>query len=131
MLFSKYPYHNFSDYNLDWCVETVKALTPRVAELEDWRNEHEQEYQQLKRLYDNIINGNYPEKMVESLRNWISENAIDIIGELVKMVFFGLTDTGYFVAYIPESWNDIIFNTTGYDINLALQQDFGHLVLSY
>lgn len=46
-------------------------------------------------------------------------------------VYFGLTDDGYFVAYIPEAWSDIHFNTTGYDIDLPIQPEFGHLVLSY
>lgn len=52
------------------------------------------------------------------------------ISEAIKMVFFGLTDSGYFVAYIPDSWKDIKFNTTEYDIYLSNQPDFGHLVLS-
>lgn len=131
MLFSVYPYHNFSDYNLDWCIKTIKELTPRVAELEEWRSEHEEEYRELKQLYDNIIIGNFPESMVNSLKEWISRNAVDLIGELVKTVFFGLTDSGYFVAYIPESWNDIIFNTTEWDIDIEQMQEYGHLVLSY
>lgn len=53
------------------------------------------------------------------------------ISKAIKMVWFGLTLDGYFVAYIPSSWNEIIFNTTGYDINLAAQPEYGHLVLSY
>lgn len=46
-------------------------------------------------------------------------------------VYFGLTDDGYFCAYIPDAWNEIEFNTTGLDINLELQPEYGHLVLSY
>ena len=131
MLFSVYPYHNFSDYNLDWVIKTVKELTPRLAELEAWRNEHEDEYQELKQFYDDIIAGNFPDSMIESLKDWLSRNAIDLIGELVKMVFFGLTDSGYFVAYIPESWRDIVFNTTEYDLFISSFGEYGHLVLSY
>lgn len=131
MLFSKYPYHNFSDYNLDWVIEVVKTLTPKVAELQEWRNEHEAEYQQLKSLYDDIMRGNFPNSMIESLYNWLNDNASDIIGNVIKNVFFGLTDSGYFVAYIPDGWQEVIFNTTGYDITVDLMPEFGHLVLSY
>ena len=53
-----------------------------------------------------------------------------IISNAVKMVFFGLTDSGYFVAYIPESWDDITFATTGYDYPTT-EYNYGHLVLSY
>lgn len=64
------------------------------------------------------------------------EEAEKIIKEEIEkyiatMVFFGITDDGYFVAYIPESWKNITFNTTGLDINLDLQPEYGHLVLSY
>lgn len=49
----------------------------------------------------------------------------------MKTVYFGLTSDGYFVAYIPDTWSDIIFNTTEYDIFVELQPEFGHLVLSF
>ena len=49
---------------------------------------------------------------------------------MVKQVYFGLTDTGYFVAYIPESWNDIIFGTSGLD-DFPAGVDYGHLTLTY
>lgn len=50
---------------------------------------------------------------------------------IATMVFFGITDDGYFVAYIPENWDDITFNTTGLDIIIPIQPEYGHLVLSY
>ena len=78
-----------------------------------------------------IESGNLPEGMKAGIRQWMAANALDLVGELVKMVFFGLTDSGYFVAYIPESWDDITFNTTDYDINVPLMPEYGHLVLSY
>ena len=131
MLFSVYPYHNFSDYNLDWCINVVKELTPKVAELETWRSEHEKEYEELKKLYDDLNSGILPPTMYDSIIAWLNKNLIDIVGELVKHVFFGLTDSGHFVAYIPESWNDIIFNTSNYDITIPTFDVYGHLVLSY
>lgn len=131
MLFSVYPYHNFSDYNLDWCIKTVKELMNHVTDMEEWRSQYEAEYQELKQFYDDIVSGNFPDSMIEALKDWLSRNALDLIGELVKMVFFGLTDSGYFVAYIPESWQDIAFNTSEYDIFIPSFGEYGHLVLSY
>ena len=54
-----------------------------------------------------------------------------IVANAIKNVFFGLTMNGYFVAYIPESWEDITFETTGWDVDIASQPEYGHLVLSY
>lgn len=56
------------------------------------------------------------EKMIENL--------------LLKMIIVGINDEGYMVISIPQSWYDITFGTTGYDIIIP-GYDFGHLVLSY
>lgn len=50
---------------------------------------------------------------------------------LLKMIIVGLTDDGYIIFYIPESWDDITFNTTNYDISIPEYSEYGHLVLSY
>lgn len=54
----------------------------------------------------------------------------EIIAQYIKMVFFGLTEDGYFVAYIPDSWNEIIFSTSQYDDFTTLEPEYGHLILS-
>lgn len=50
---------------------------------------------------------------------------------LLKMIIVGINDNGYIVYYIPESWDDIQFNTTQLDIFIPDFTDYGHLVLSY
>lgn len=42
-------------------------------------------------------------------------------------VIFGLTNDGYFCAYIPPSWSEVEFDTI-YDFDDPL---YGHLVLKY
>lgn len=75
-------------------------------------------------------------KDLDTVQEWIDNYdtsfAESIIEEYIAtMVFFGLTDDGYFVAYIPESWDSISFETTGYDTNIDLMPEYGHLVLRY
>ncbi len=73
---------------------------------------------------------------LKTVQEWIDnfENTdylIDLVKEsLLKMIIVGINDEGYMVYYIPESWDDIVFNTTGYDITIV-DMDYGHLVLSY
>ena len=50
---------------------------------------------------------------------------------LATMIFVDISDAGYIVYHIPSGWDSITFNTTGLDIELALQSEYGHLVLSY
>jgi len=127
----KYPNVNDEILNLDWLLKNVKELIKVAESLTDWQSTHEAEYEQLKALYDAIMAGNFPDSIKDAFYNWCRLNIEDLVGQLVHNVFFEITDAGYFVANIPESWNDIIFNTTGLDINVDLQPEYGHLVLSY
>ena len=97
-----------------------------------------------KEIVDRIIDD---EEQIAGLRNdltvvqeWINsfnyEPLLKTVKEMVDKyvvagVYFGLTDDGHFVAYIPKTWNKIKFKTTGYDIFLDIQPEFGHLVLTY
>lgn len=69
------------------------------------------------------------------VQNWINNfdtsYAEKIIREyLATMIFVEISDSGYFMYYIPESWNDITFNTTELDIHID-DYEYGRLVLSY
>ena len=131
MLFAQYPYQNFSDYNLDWIIRRVKEYIGKVEAIEDWKDETQAVIDAINQLVIDINNGNFPEEMKKAITDFIKNNFYDIVGEMVKMVFFGLTDSGYFVAYIPESWEDIQFSTSEYDDSTPLQPEYGHLILSY
>lgn len=130
MSYFEFPHTRTYDSDLGWLIKTVKAINDAVESMEAWKTTHEAEYEQLKALYDAIMSGNFPPSVAEAFDKWMQKNGLDIIGEMVKMVFFGITDTGYFVAYIPEGWDDIIFNTTGFDISVP-GFDYGHLTLSF
>lgn len=129
-MFNQYPYINENDLNLDYILKKVKNLLDRVGSLESWRVIHEQEYEQLKQYYDDLVSGNLNPAIIAAINNWCREHIVDLVGELVHSVFFGVNDGGYFVAYIPESWNDIIFGTSGLD-DFPPGIDYGHLTLSY
>ena len=126
----EFPYTDPNLYNDDWLLSKMRELLAKMDELEAWKAEYEQAYEDFKKLVEDIEAGNFPESIREAFSKWMRENALDLVGELVKMVFFGITNDGYFVAYIPEGWDDIIFNTTGYDIAVA-GYDYGHLTLSF
>lgn len=59
------------------------------------------------------------------IEQWIADNMTWIIEKSIKMVFFGLTLDGYFVAYIPDSWEDIVFDTG----MVYGREDYGRLIL--
>lgn len=131
MFIHKYNYTDFHELNIDWLIEETKVLLTEVDNLISWKDTHEDEYEQLKELYDQIISGDFPDSVKQAFYDWMIENAADIVGNMVNMVIFNITDDGYFVAYIPESWDEIQFGTTGLDTYSDIQPEYGHLVLSY
>lgn len=125
--FKQYPYLNLTDLNLDYVLSHLKEFMQLVDSLKDWQAQHEKEYEELKKLYDDIITGNFPPAMYNTLHDWVVTNAASIIGDMIKAVHFGLTNDGYFCAFIPDNWSDIQFDTiTDFDDPL-----YGHLVLMY
>ena len=76
----------------------------------------------LKEYIDSLI-GSY-EKLCQK---WVDDNLERVIDDHIHTVFFGLTMDGYFVAYIPDSWEDITFDTGA----VYGTSEYGRLMLYY
>lgn len=76
---------------------------------------------------EKVKNGEYVSLYINALASWIDNNLQELVGRVVKYVFFGLTDDGYFCAYIPNSWKFIDFDTI-IDTSSPL---YGHLLLQW
>lgn len=74
--------------------------------------------QALQQEVDRIQAGDYA---------WLRQ----IIEKAIKNVWFGLTEAGNFVAYVPESWQDVTFGVTKWDTAVPTVPEFGHLVVKY
>lgn len=128
----EYPYTDYDRANSDWILHRIKEIVTKIDDLEAWKTTHKEEYKELKDLYDDITSGVFPQSIIDGLNEWmINRGGLELIQSLVKGVYFGLTDDGYFIAYIPDTWNDITFKTTGYDYEDPIITDYGHLVLLY
>lgn len=64
-------------------------------------------YEELEKL----INGEYIETYVQALAKWIDNNLQVMVARIVKYVWFAIDEEGYFVAYIPDKWDFIDFDT--------------------
>lgn len=129
MSYFEFPHTRTYDSDLGWLIKHVGEYDEVIQALNDWIEENEPKLDDFETLYNMLLSGDLPLGVQKGIEKWMEIHAIDLVGKLVKMVLFGLTDDGYFVAYIPESWADIIFNTTGLDISVP-DVDYGHLVLS-
>lgn len=131
MAYFEFPHTRTYDTDLGWLIRQCKTNMDAIRVLQEWVANADDVIGDLQQLLDDVAAGNFPTEISNAIKNFIVNNFYDIVGDMAKMVFFGLTDSGYFVAYIPDGWDDITFNTTEYDITLALQPEYGHLVLSY
>ncbi len=130
MSFFEFPHTRTYDSDLGWLIKHVNSYDETIARLDEWIAENEPKLEDMETLYEALISGNLPEGVQRGIEMWCRANMVDLVGELVKLVFFGINNDGYFVAYIPDSWSDIVFNTTGLDITIP-DIDYGHLVLSF
>ncbi len=126
-----FPHSHFYDDDLRELISMYKTLTEDVEVLNAWKETHQEEYEQLEQLYNDIVTGDFPASMKSALKQWFDDNAISLVGEMIKHVYFGLNDDGYFIVTIPESWKELVFKTTGWDYNTPLQPEYGHLCLLY
>lgn len=81
---------------------------------------------ELQELFREFQEHGFDEYYAAQIEQWVNDHMAAIISQAVKMVFFGLSDDGHFVAYIPDTWNEIIFDT-GY--NYSDQNTYGRLIL--
>lgn len=118
----EYPNYDPAKYNDDWLIRQVLDIKSEWEQyFPEWKTNLEQQnalIAQIKQELDQIV-----ELSPAFLENLIS-NAI-------KNVWFGLNDAGYFVAYVPSSWADVQFRTTGLDFDSLMVPQFGHLVVEY
>lgn len=71
------------------------------------------------------------EKVQEMLDNFDTVVIERIVREyLATMIFVEISDAGYFIYYIPDSWDNIQFETSGLDVELP-DVEYGRLILSY
>jgi hypothetical protein len=94
-------------------VDGVKELTTFVNNLQD----------QLNAFREHGFDDYYKAQV----QTWIDSHLDVIYNYTIKQVYFGLNQDGYFVAYIPDSWDDIIFDT-GFNYSDAT---YGRLILRW
>lgn len=115
-------------------VEMCNDIINNNNEIIEILKEYEVTFEQLKEdmatvmeEMEKIKNGDYISNYIEALKDWIDRNLQEIVGRIVKYVIFGLSTDGHFVAYIPDSWDFMDFETI-MDYSSPL---YGHLIMRW
>ena len=110
--------------------KVVNELNGNVGlfnELVEQINLNTEDIATLKELFRKFQESGFDDYYKDQAEQWINANLDFIFTHTVKQVFFGLAQNGHFVAYIPKSWNDIIFDT-----GMVYSDDtYGRLILRW
>ena len=105
----------------------LKRITDYVEYMGEAVNIDREMYNQLSALFQQFMESGFEDYYEAQLEQWIKDNAGELLSDYIKLVFFGLTPDGYFCAWIPDSWDEITFDTVA-DYSDPL---YGRLVLLY
>ena len=110
----------------DLCMNYYKSeqyLDMVAGMTNEWNTEFADKLnEELAKMWS-LVNSGYK----DAIDDWFENDLPELISAAMKMVFFGLTQDGYFCAWIPQSWQGIIFDT----IQDYANENYGCLVLSY
>ena len=93
----------------------IKELSNKIWEYDKILYEKLKEVEDTLQEYADILDGkieNFDRIILTKTEKWLDENMEDILTQAVQLVWFGLTDDGYFMAVIPPNWSDVQFDTT-------------------
>lgn len=121
-----------------WDVKSQEQRIHRICEMLDKlicyasylgneQNDIVEELENLANEFEKFKESGFLDYYEQQIAQWVNDNLETLYRLLVKQVFFGLTLDGHFVAYIPESWEDIVFDT-GADYSL---DTYGRLILRW
>lgn len=129
-----FPNTNFHEINLDWFLKVADYVKSTADTMNAWKATHEQEYRELlqhvnaiQKWINDLEDGDIPDALIRGLATWIDSNIESLIGKNIRYVWFGLTNDGHFVAYMPESWQELWFDT----IMNYNDEYYGHLLIKY
>jgi hypothetical protein len=103
--------------------EIVDMISPFGTELTELKTEVDFVSEELTK----VKNGDYVSLYLDSLSKWIDSNLTAIVSRVVKFVAFELDDSGRLIAYIPDTWDFLKFDT---DVNTE-SANYGHLILEW
>ena len=82
---------------------------------------------ELQKLFEQFMESGFDDYYADQVEKWINDHLEYIYRYTIKQIYFGLTEDGYWCAWIPESWEDITFDTI---MNYS-DPNYGSIVLKY
>lgn len=121
------PFYGFTAFTptipkLYWDVKSQEQRILRICDLLDKLicysdflgeeiNVTKDDIEFLKSEFEEFKEHGFEDYYLEQIEKWINDNLETILHVLIRQVYFGLNLEGRFIAIIPDSWSDIVFDT--------------------
>lgn len=122
------------EQRVQWITCNIVGLIEYCNNLSDNLNILDSDIERLAEEFEKFKESGFDDYYEEQVAKWIDEHLQYIFETVVKQVYFGLTydetdylKSGYFCAYVPDSWSDIEFDTG----MVYGQFDYGRLILRF
>ena len=104
----------------------VNEMVGDLNQLNEWQQAQDEVMALLEQKVDDFIAGGYKEDFYEYAQAWLTDNIEQALARATRYVFFGLTEDGYFCAYVPAMWAFVFDTDVNYD-----SENYGRLEIIY
>lgn len=106
--------------------DKVNELVGDLNQLNEWQQAQDEVFAELEKVVQDFIDGGYREDFDKFALDWLDENIREAFTRGSRMVFFGLTQDGYFTAYVPAEWSFVLGTVLDYS-----NDNYGRLTIGY
>lgn len=114
--------------------QRIKLICERLEKLAKYANGtaevvnlHSKQIEELATLFEKFQASGFDDYYKAQIKEYIETHMLEIWQTFARQVFFGLTLDGHFVAYVPESWEEIQFDTGA----VYGTDEYGRLILTF
>lgn len=111
--------------------EVLCKVTQKLNEIISKGNDSDiaiqQIYAEINAIWEYLESDGFNGDVETFVKAWLESNIAQVLEPFVKQVFFGLTDDGYFCAYVPRTWSEVSFDTGA----VYGTEEYGRLVLRF
>lgn len=90
-------------YEIEKCIDYADMLGVNL-------NATHYDVVKLQQELENLKNGGLLDFYEKQIAAWVDANMERIMSRAIKFAMFGINKEGRFVAYVPDSWNEIQFD---------------------
>lgn len=117
-----------AEQRMKWLCMEWDRIEHYLLDLCNQTNRNSDDIAELQHQFEEFKEHGFDDYYRKVIEQWVLDNFADIIENAIKTLFFGLTEDGYFCAYVPKNWSKYMSFDTGADYKA---DDYGCLKIAY